>query len=148
MPANPQPIFIKQGDVSSNNASTTSALMGQTLTTAAADYTGVSANNLKVFQADSTNGSFVQKIRFKSLGTNIASVARIYLNNGGVNTTATNNAFIGEISLPATTASATAATIEIDYPLNMALNPGFMIYVGLGTTVAAGWKATAIGGVY
>lgn len=62
--------------------------------------------------------------------------------------TETNNAFIGEVSLPATTAIATAATVDIDYPLNLALNPTYEIYVGLGTAVAAGWQVTAFGGHY
>jgi hypothetical protein len=122
--------------------------MAQTLTTAAGDYTGVSVNNKQVFKADATNGSYVQRLRLKALGTNVASVARIYLNNGSTNTTATNNSFYGEISLPATTATAAAATVDIDYPLTVALPPNFAIYVGLGTTVAAGWAVTAVGGKY
>ena len=78
----------------------------------------------------------------------MASVARIYLNNGAVNTTATNNVFFGEVALPATTANAAGATIDIDYPLNFALPAGFKIYFGLGTAVAAGWVATVIAGKY
>lgn len=142
--ANQNPIYSRQGEVSSDGTTA----MAPTLTTAAADYTGISANNKQVFKADSTNGGFVQKLRMKAIGTNIATVARIYLNNGSTNGTATNNSFIGEISLPATTASATAATTEVDYPINFAINPSFAIYVGLGTTVAAGWVVTAIGGKY
>lgn len=144
MAANTNPIYSKAGDVSSNSTSA----MAPTLTTAAADYTGVSANNKLVFTAEATNGGFVERLRLKAIGTNTASVARIYLNNGSTNTSAANNSFYGEVSLPATTAIATAATIEIDYPLNFALNPGFCIYVGLGTTVAAGWVPTVIGGEY
>ena len=144
MPGNITPIFSRVGDVSNNATSG----MATTLLTATADFTGVSANHKKVFTADPTNGSFVQKLRFKALGTNVASVARIYLNNGDVNTLAVNNSFYGEISLPATTLINTAATIDIDYPMNLALNPNFAIWVGLGTTVAAGWVCTAIGGKY
>ena len=117
-------------------------------TAAANDYTGISANNTLIFTADSSNGSFVQRIRLKAGGTNIASVGRIFLNNGAASTTATNNVFYGEISLPATTASAVAATIEIDYPMNFVLPAGFRMYFGLGTAVAAGWVATVIAGRY
>jgi hypothetical protein len=60
----------------------------------------------------------------------------------------TNNYFYGEVSLPATTATNTAATVEIDYPMNLALRPGMNVIVGLGTTVAAGWQVTLIGGKY
>ena len=122
--------------------------MGAAITAAAADYTGAGASNQLVFTADASNGSFIQRLRFKALGTNVATVARIFINNGSANTTATNNSFYGEISLPSTSASATAATVDIDYPLNFALDPGFKLYVGLGTAVAAGWKVTPIAGKY
>lgn len=148
MPGNPQPIFSRIGDVSCNVGIVVTANVGQTLTTAAADYTGISLNNKVVFTSDPINGSFIQRLRLKALGTNVASVARIYVNNGGSQTVAVNNVLIGELTLPATTAIATAATIDLDYPLNMALNPGFTILVGLGTTVAAGWVASAVGGRY
>ena len=227
------------------------------LTTAANDYNGVSLFNKEVFMADPVNGSYVSKIRFKAQGTNVATVARIYLNNGkanenfggtptaptagaavttggtilagtyyaqiigidaygqqtvlgtlstgavttgrtsiinwswtaipgavsyriyvGTNNVSGNNAyyftsatnsysqtamhfagtyddpqvgnskFFGEVSLPATTATATAATIDVDYVMNLAIPPGWAIYVGLGTTVAAGWIVTALGGDY
>jgi len=123
--------------------------MAPTFTTAAADYTGATATHNKlVFTADATDGGFIARLRFKAIGTNVASVARIFLNNGSANTTAANNSFYGEVTLPATTAINTAATIEIDYPMNFALPPGFRIYVGIATTVAAGWVCTPIGGEY
>lgn len=122
--------------------------MSAGITAAAADYDGTGANNVLAFTADPTSGSFIQRLRFKAKGTNVATVARIYINNGSANTSAANNSFYGEISLPATTASATAATVDIDYPLNIALDPGFRIYVGLGTAVSAGWVVTPIGGKY
>lgn len=144
MAANTNPIYTLLGDVSSNGTTG----MATDLTTATGDYTGASANHQLVFTSDATNGGYVRKLRFQAKGTNTASVARIYLNNGSVNTTAANNSFYGQISLPATTAINTAATVEIDYPMEIALNPGFRIYVGVGTTVAAGWVCTAVGGKY
>ena len=148
MPANSEPIYTRQGDVSRDGTSTTSSALAPTITTATGDYTGASANHAVCFTADSTNGGYISRLRFQAIGTNVASVARIYINNGGANTTAANNGFYGQVSLPATTATNTAATTEIDYPMNFALNPGFRIVVGLGTTVAAGWVVTAIGGRY
>lgn len=144
MAANTAPIYSRLGDVSNNSGTG----MNQLITAAANDYTGAGANNSLVFTADATNGGYIQRLRFKSGGTNIASVMRIFLNNGAANTSATNNTFYGEISLPATTAIATAATVEIDYPMNFALPPGFRIYVGLATAVSAGWVVTPIGGEY
>lgn len=258
MAANTAPIFSKLGAIEG----------GGVLTTAAADYTGVSPNNQFIFDADETNGSFIQKLRFKALGTNVATVARIYINHGYLNQTSAhvtrasaptgtpsttggtlqagnyfavvqsidqyggipnaglptslslesavvtttgttssinwtwtavtgaseyrifignvaggqyayfktttnsllqttptlstgtdlrlgnpldytqNQSFVGEISLPATTASVSAATPDIDYVMNLALPPAHRILVGLGTTVAAGWAVTGIGGNY
>ncbi len=144
MSGNAAPIYSRVGDVSSNGTTGMNAL----ITSSAADYTGAGANNVLVFTADSTNGSFIQRLRFKAGGTNVPAVMRIFINNGSANTSATNNSFYGEISLPATTASTSAATIDIDYPMNFALNPGFRIYVGLGAAVAAGWIVVAIAGKY
>ena len=141
---NIDPVYSKAGSVS-NNAATA---MNQLITLAANDYTGAGANNSLVFTADATNGSFVQRLRFKAGGTNVASVMRIFINNGTTVGTAANNVFYGEISLPATTAIATAATVELDYPLGFALPAAFRIYVGLGTAVAAGWVCTAVAGNY
>jgi hypothetical protein len=249
MAGNNDPIYSRRGSLSS----------GVTLKTAAADYVGQSIFNKEVFGADATNGSYLQRLRFKAIGTNVTTVARIYLNDGGepetwgaapgaptgtpsttggtmiagttyyasimavdaggrmtplgtisaANTTTgvtgsiawtwtavsgaasyriyvgsvptantdgltnyftsatnsftqvsmhydgirddwqvTNSKFYGEITLPATTASATAATPDIDYPMNIALPPGWEVYVGLGTTVAAGWTVMAIAGDY
>ena len=225
-------------------------------TTAAADYTGQGVNNQTVWKAGA-NGGYVDVIRFKALGTNVASVMRIYYSNGntaraaaiaavagtptgtpsasggtlasgnffakiyavdqngavtaastetaavavtgptgsitwnwtavtgavsyiiavGLATNAqvaiftsttnsyvqtdpgdpctesfdisnNNNTLIAEVSLPATTASATAATVEIEYALRMPIGIERAIVMGLGTTVAAGWVATVWGGHY
>jgi hypothetical protein len=144
MPANIDPIYSKLGDVSNNSGTG----MNQLVTAAANDYTGAGANNSLIWTADATNGGYIGRIRAKAGGTNTASVARIFINNGSTPTTATNNVFFGEVSLPATTIIATAATVEIDYPMPFAINPGFRIYVGLGTAVAAGWVFCVPGGEY
>ena len=253
---NVQPIFSSVGKIVGST----------TLTTAPADYTGQGVNNQTVCKGAATYGSFIQRLRCKALGTNVASVLRVYINDGatpraglaaapagtptgtpsasggtlatgplfakiysvdqfgGISAASTetasvavtgptgsvtwnwtavtspaavsyliavggasnaqvvlftsttnsyvqtapssgtgyvqgpllesdlissnNNIFYGELSLPATAASATAATVDIDYPLNIALPPNDGIIVGLGTTVAAGWIVSAIGGDY
>lgn len=143
MAGNNDPIFTRTGDLSTDSA----AGMSQVITAAAADYTGVSANNRLVFTAGA-DGGYVSRLRFKASGTNVAAVMRVYLNNGATNTTATNNAFFDEISLPATTASTTAGTPSIDLPMSFALPAGWRIYVGLGAAVAAGWTVVAVAGEY
>ena len=245
---NNDPIYSRRGNI------TRAAL----LKTAAADYTGISPYNKEVFASDTTNGGYLQRLRFKAIGTNVQTVARIYINDGdqgeafgaaigaptgtpsttggtvwagtyygmivavdakgrltpvgtistGVAVTGVtgsiawswtapsnvnvvsyriyvgvtnavealtryfssatnsysqttmyseglfddptvgNSKLYGELTLPATTISATAATVDIDYPMNMALPPGYEVYVGLGTTVAAGWLVLPIGGDY
>lgn len=245
MTANTSPIFSASGKIT-----------GCVISAASNDYNGQSSNNVTLMKADATNGSYVQRLRCKALGTNVVSVLRIFVNNGstprasilsaptsptgsasssggtlasgtyfakiyavdayggisaassetssvavtgptgsvawswtavtnavsyivyvGIKTAeqvssfttttnsytqtsqgspiteanavnTTNNFFVGEISLPATTATATAATVDIDYPLNIALGPGQSLVVGLGTAVSAGWAVTAIGGNY
>jgi hypothetical protein len=37
---------------------------------------------------------------------------------------------------------------DIDYPMNIAMPPGYEVYVGIGTAVAAGWACVGIGGMY
>ena len=143
MAANTAPIYSKAGNVARDN----STGMNQLITAAAADYTGVSGNYSLVFTAGA-DGSFIQRLRFKAGGTNVATVARVFINNGSTPGTAANNQFFGEITLPVTTASNVAATPDIDYHLNFAIPIGFRLYVGLATAVAAGWCVTTVGGNY
>lgn len=145
MPANTDAIWAKSGDVSNNGTTG----MNQLITAAASDYTGIDADYSLVFTADAVNGGRIERLRFKAGGTNVATVARIFINNGSTPGTATNNTFYGEQSLPATTAIATAATDDIDYPMGgLVLPAGFRIYVGLATAVAAGWVVTPVGFKY
>jgi len=142
MPGNTQPVFSKAGAIGLH-----SSALG---TSVVSDYDGTGANNQIIFTADATNGGFVQRLRFKAKGTNAVSVARIYINNGSTNGTASNNSFYGELSLPATTASTTAATVDIDYPLNFALPAGYRIVVGISAAagLSTGWICTTIAGAY
>ena len=94
------------------------------------------------------NGSFVGFIKLKPLGTNVSSVARFWINNGSTNATAGNNFLIAETNLPATTAGANFALADISIPINFAIPAGYKINFALGTTVAAGWQATVVGGNY
>jgi len=138
MAANTAPIFSLLGDIQWGTTPIT------TLNTAK-DETGTV---LTCFTADATNGGFVQRIRFRAAGTNIATVARVFINNGSTNATAANNILFDEITLAATTLSETAALAVYELPLNFALPPGYKLNVTIGTTVAAGYYVTVIGGKY
>lgn len=144
MPANTTPIFTVTPNLSADGTTG----MGSTLATAANDFTGAGANNALVFTAGA-NGSYIRRLHFKAIGTNIQTVARIFINNGSTNGTAANNRFYDDVQLPATTSSATAPTGPgIDFVMEFPLEAGWRIYVGLATTVAAGWVVTPIAGDY
>ncbi len=144
MVANTSPIFTITPNLSTNGSTGMPAAM----TTAANDFDGTGANNTLIHTAGS-NGSYVRKLHFKAKGSNIQSVARIFLNNGSTPGTGTNNVFYDDVQLPATTSSANAPTGPgIDFTMEIALPPGWRIYVGLGTTVSAGWIAAAVAADY
>ena len=136
MPGNTAPIFSKAA-----RAQWGTILASNT----AKDGTGTVVT---VFAADVTNGSFVQKLIARPLGTNVASVLRVFLNNGATNTTAGNNSLIAEFSLPATTLSEVAAQSGYEVPINVAIPAGYKLNVALGTAIAAGVAVTAFGGAY
>jgi len=138
MAANTAPIFSVAGDIEWG----TTVLTTQNT---AKDGTGTV---LTCFTADATNGGFVQRIRFRSAGTNIATVARVFINNGSANSTPANNILYDEITLAATTLSEVSALAVYELPLNFALPPGYKLNVTLGTTVAAGYYVSVIGGRY
>ena len=245
---------------------------GGTLITATGELNCTSNANVGVFESNPTNGGFLKELRFKSLGTNVATVARVYIVNsdllgfgqqagnqisvsavpgaptgtasandgflgsgnyfaktqsldlynqpsalsaqsgvvlvtgptGSINwvwTAAANaNAYIlwvgstsgnqqskiiipdgqttawiqttpigdiasipgidtpassltnarlhGEVTLGATTLNNTYAQPDVVYTMNIGLPPNTRVLVGLGTTVAAGWVCSAIGGRY
>jgi hypothetical protein len=107
-------------------------------------------NAYVAFIADATNGGYVQKIRFKAVGTTTTTVARVFINNGSVHTTAFNNTLFDEITLTGVSASLTAANTVYELPLNFALPPGYRVIVTLGTasTTNNGWDISCIGGSY
>lgn len=137
MPANSSPIFSKIAHVEWSN--------GITAANIAKDGTGVVDT---VFTADATNGSYLQKLIVRPRGTNVASVLRVFINNGGANSVAANNALVAELSLPATTNSEVAALSGNELPLNIPVPPGFSVLVTLGTAVAGGYAISAFGGDY
>ena len=139
MAANVQPIYSKTADI---QWSPTSVLAANTTT----DLT--SGTIYHVFSADTTNGGYVQRIRFRPLGSNAATVARVWINNGGDTTTASNNTLWDEIAIPLTSVSQTAAQATFELPLNFPLPPSYKLYVTLGTVVVAGFDVTVIGGKY
>jgi hypothetical protein len=137
MPANTQPIFSIAGDAQWSG-----------LVVSANTTTDLTAGTIYPVFTGNTNGSYVQKIRFRHLTTNVATVARVWINNGSTTGNAVNNTLWDEITIAANTVSQTAASINYELPLGFALPAGYIIYVTLGTGIAGGLKVTVIGGDY
>jgi hypothetical protein len=137
MAVNTSPIFSKKGDIQWSPSALSAA-------NTAKDGTGTVAT---VFTAG-PDGSFAQRLVARSLGTNIATVLRVFVNNGGATATAANNSLIAELALGATTLSENAAQPTMDLPLNFPLPPNFKLTCTLGTAVAAGYEVTVFGGTY
>jgi hypothetical protein len=94
------------------------------------------------------NGSRIDMIKIKPLGTNVATVMRLFLNNGSSPTTPANNSLIFELTLPETTASQIASLAEYQEVLDIAIPTGYKLYGSLGTEVASGYQVTVFGGDY
>lgn len=110
----------------------------------AKDGTGV-VNNICTAGA---NGAFVENIRAMSLGTNVATVLRIFLNNGASSAVAANNTLLYEKTLPATTLTEVAAQAEQVITLNRAIPAGYKLNAVLATAVAAGVAVAVTSGDY
>lgn len=139
MAANTNPIYVL----------TPNFPVGQTVATAntAKDGTGT----VVTIFTGGTNGSRVDSIVFRPIGTNAtASAGRIFVNNGSTNATPANNALIGEITLATTTLSETGAIAGFIWtpPVPLFLPSGYKINITVGTTGAAGWAVSAYGGDY
>jgi hypothetical protein len=94
------------------------------------------------------DGAFLEKIVARTAGTNVASVLRIFVNNGGSNAVAANNKLVAEMSLPATTATSAAAQQDYEKIMNLRVPGGYRVMVCIGTAVAAGWHISGHGASY
>lgn len=94
------------------------------------------------------NGSKITRIRLTAMGTNAATVIRFFVNNGSTNATATNNALIYEYALAVNTLSQSAASTQVDIPIDLALQATYKLNVTTGTSIAAGVMVSAEGGDY
>ena len=142
MAANTSPIFTLLGDIQ----------WAESITAANNTLDLTTGTSYLAFTADATNGGYVREARVKANPANntAATVMRFWLNNGATTGTASNSAIIGELGIPATTASATAPLPDFVYPLNFALPAGYRIYVTVGTAPSGSgeFTCTVIGGKY
>ena len=139
---NTEPVYSKVGDIQ----------WVESITAANNTIDLTTGTSYLVFTADATNGGFVSRIIVKANPANntAATAVRLWLNNGSTTGTSSNSALVAEQGIPATVASATAALPDFTIPLNMALPPGYKIYLTIGTAPGGSgeFTATAIGGKY
>ena len=145
MPANTAPIYSIAGRTDSVAANNTGLVVGPTANTALDG----SGTLVKAFTAG-TNGSYLQKIRFRPVGSPAATVARVFISSSSTTSSTVTNLY-DEITLPATTLSQTAATSIFELPLNFALPASYFLYVTFGTSTGSagtGYSVVTIAGDY
>lgn len=147
--ANQTPIFVLTPNIGWGGPITTG--------NAALNGTGIAT---QVFTAGNY-GSRVDEIRAWNLGSNVPTVLRLFVNNGGAQSNPLNNSLIYETGIANNTLSQTAESIPVvikpgsDYtvpvslPLDSLILPsGYQIWATVGTTIAAGMQVTVLGGSY
>jgi len=101
-----------------------------------------------IFTGKAVDGSRLDFIKVRALGTNVQTVVRVWINNGSATGTAANNVLYLDRTLSSTTVSQTSELPDIILPLNISIPAGYRIYATFGTAVAAGFHLTAVGGDY
>lgn len=145
MPANTSPIYSITGDITSVASNNSGLIVGPTANTAQ-DGTGTL---YKAFTAGA-NGSYVQKIRFRPVGSPAATVCRVFVSSS-TTTNATNTWLYDEITLPAVTVSQTAASSVFELPINFAMPANYLLYVTFGTSTGSagtGYSVVTVAGDY
>lgn len=154
------PIFTQTPNVGANNAILSTAMTN----TKAFDGTEAAGTAMVLVFTAGANGARIDQItcRFASTngatasGTSSASLIRFWINNGAVNTTASNNIFIGEVAMAATAVTALGTGVLTVNYLTLptgGLNIPATYRIYAGATVAAGgtniaFAVNAIGGDY
>ncbi len=148
MAQNTIPVYSKTGQIGWNPALLKTA-------NTATDWTGTVAT---IFTAWA-DGARIERIRVRHWGTNIATVLRLFINNGLTNTTPANNVLYAEKIIAANTLSQTAQSINYEFPdvlwftssptditsFPLTLPAGYKILATVWNTIATGLYVTAIG---
>ena len=145
MPANTSPIYSIVGATDSVASNESGLVVGPTANTS---QTG-SGTLYKAFTAGA-NGSYVQKMRFRPVGSPAATVCRVFISTS-TSTSTTVTWLYDEITLPAVTVSQTAASSVFELPLNFALDPNYLLYMTFGTSTGSagtGYSIVTIAGDY
>lgn len=139
MAANINPIFGRTPDVQLGKAVAGTA----NLTTSAITAQDGSGSLLPIFQADATEGGFVDRVICKAVGSPAATVLRIFLCSatgaftpGSTNTT-TNTSMLAEVGTSAVTSSNINAQTVYEIPIRIPIPAGWRLLIGAGTSTGA-----------
>lgn len=95
------------------------------------------------------NGTRLDSVKVKQLGTNVSTVLRLFLNNGSDNNVATNNTLLAELAIPSSSSSAYLALSEnLTLPLDISIPSGYVLNACIGTTIASGINVNVFAGDY
>ena len=157
---NTQPIYSAVPHFYSTNWANAGVILGPSASTS---QNGAEATNIyQIFQAGA-NGSYVQKVRFRPIGSPAGTVGRLFICNttgsgaftAGTTNTATTTGLVTDISLPAITLSQTVQAPEFESVWNFALqggtSGGYRILVSFGTSTGSagtGYTVDVIAGDY
>lgn len=98
------------------------------------------SGSLLLIHTASAQGGPVRKVFWRPLGTNVATVGRLFRYDGST------YQLVDEITLSATTVSQVAALPPYVMAFNETLQANEKLYVTIGTTVSAGFHVGTFGG--
>jgi hypothetical protein len=132
----------------------TPRVSGGKLLTANTARDGTGANAVVIYMAGQ-NGARIDKIKVQPKGSNVATVLRLFANNGSDSSVGSNNFLVFEKTLPLSTAAENAEITGYDLwdtggqvktPPIPHLPAGGKLIATIGTTVASGIDITVFGG--
>lgn len=154
MAANTNPIFGRAPDIQVGAQVAGTA----NLTTTAVTAQDGSGSLQPIFQADAAEGSFVDRVILKPVGSPTATVLRVFFcsDNGGTFTPGTTNtpdntALLAEYTAAAVASSNTLAQNDVVIPIRMPMPAGTRLLLGSGTSTGAagnGYAAVTVGTKY
>lgn len=153
MAANINPIFGRSPDVQVG----TQVAGAANLTTTAVTATDGSGSLQPIFQADATEGGYVDRVILKPIGSPTQTVIRIFYCSAtgaftpGTTNTTTNTSLIAEFGALGATAANNIAQYDIVIPIKMPMPAGTRLLIGSGTSTGASgntYAVTTVGSKY
>jgi len=142
--ANTNPIFIGTPNVQ------WAKLFASSLPTGSHNACGTLGTDVMVAYSASSAGSRIDEIKVVSLGTNNATVVRLFINNGQDNTVPANNSLFYELAVAGSSISEPTpqAINEIVFTNGLNLGASFRLLAVTSVSQSAGLHITAFGGDY